>query len=110
VKSHVIHLWRPAGMSSPTVKTSDVTSPNNFDLLAVCILYIGGLLFLWNARAWAPHIYIGHDQFGDADCDEFASRPQHAQHFLKKSYGQSQWGNTSNITILSKEALANGSR
>ena len=33
----------------------------------VCFVDIGGLIFLWNAPAWAPDFYIGHDQFGDAD-------------------------------------------
>jgi hypothetical protein len=40
---------------------------NGLDLLVVFFLYIGGLIFLWNAPAWAPNVYIGHDQFGDAD-------------------------------------------
>jgi 4-amino-4-deoxy-L-arabinose transferase-like glycosyltransferase len=56
-----------AGMSSATHETPGFTRPNGFDLLAVGFLYIGGLFFLWDARAWAPNVYIGHDQFGDAD-------------------------------------------
>ena len=41
--------------------------PDALDLFVVCFFYIGGLIFLWDAPAWAPNVYIGHDQFGDAD-------------------------------------------
>src|SRR5271156_1175997 len=56
-----------AGKSLPIDGKSNLTSPNGFDLLAVCFLYLGGLFFLWNSEAWAPDVYVGHDQFGDAD-------------------------------------------
>lgn len=37
------------------------------DLVIVFLLCTGGFLFLRDAQAWAPNVYIGHDQFGDAD-------------------------------------------
>jgi hypothetical protein len=37
------------------------------DVVVITLLMTGGFLFLWNAPAWAPGVYIGHDQFGDAD-------------------------------------------
>jgi len=38
-----------------------------FDLTAVLVIVLGGLVFLWDARGWASWAYIGNDQYGDAD-------------------------------------------
>ena len=56
-------------MSPTTRETSGFANARleSLDLLVVCFVDIGGLIFLWNAPAWAPDFYIGHDQFGDAD-------------------------------------------
>ena len=37
------------------------------DLAVIASIIAGGLVFLSGARAWAPQVYIGNDQFGDAD-------------------------------------------
>jgi hypothetical protein len=39
-----------------------------FDLAAIIITVCAGLIFLWDARGWAPHfVYVGNEQFGDAE-------------------------------------------
>jgi hypothetical protein len=37
------------------------------DILVIALFSITSLIFLWDAPSWAPNVYIGHDQFGDAD-------------------------------------------
>jgi hypothetical protein len=38
-----------------------------FDLIAIILIAAFGFAFLSDAAGWAAHVYIGHDQFGDAD-------------------------------------------
>jgi len=42
-------------------------SASPFDLTVIIVMVCAGLIFLWDAPGWAPHVYIGNEQFGDAD-------------------------------------------
>lgn len=54
-------------MSSATPDRPPLTEARPAGLLVVCVLYICGLIFLWNAPGWAADCYIGRDQIGDCD-------------------------------------------
>ena len=42
-------------------------SASPFDLAVIIVTISGGLFFLWDAPGWAPHVYVGKEQFGDAE-------------------------------------------
>jgi hypothetical protein len=42
-------------------------SVSPFDLAVTIITVCVGLMFLWDAPGWAPHVYVGNEQFGDAE-------------------------------------------
>jgi ABC-type Na+ efflux pump permease subunit len=42
-------------------------SASPFDLAVIIVMVCAGLIFLWDAPGWAPHVYVGNEQFGDAE-------------------------------------------
>jgi hypothetical protein len=42
-------------------------SVSPFDLAVIIITVCAGLIFLRDAPGWAPHAYVGNEQFGDAE-------------------------------------------
>lgn len=44
-----------------------INGPAWVDIVVVATIVFGGMVFLWDPRGWAPNVYVGNDQFGDAE-------------------------------------------
>lgn len=44
-----------------------MNGPAWFDIFVVAIIILCGMIFLSDPRGWAPNVYVGNDQFGDAE-------------------------------------------